>query len=122
MNEIYLFFVGLAAVCVPFLHWLPPRPLSAQDLARQEAEEDRVENWHVPRLLPVLCLVAVCFTYINIGGYYTYIELAAHADGIAKDYMGPLLTWSSIFAIVGCVIALPVLVLVFSSRSSYPWC
>ena len=47
----------------------------------------------------------MCFTYINIGGYYTYIELAAHADGIAKDWVGPLLTWSSIFAIVGCVIA-----------------
>jgi hypothetical protein len=60
----------------------------------------------VPRILPVLCLVAVCFTYINIGGYYTYIELAAHADGIAKDWVGPLLTWSSIFAIVGCAIAM----------------
>jgi len=55
--------------------------------------------------MPVLCLIAVCFTYINIGGYYTYIELAAHADGIAEDWVGPLLTWSSIFAIVGCVIA-----------------
>jgi hypothetical protein len=106
MNGIYLFFIGLAAVCVMFLHWLPTRPLNAEELAQQEEGEDQVENWHVPRFLPVICLIAIGFTYINIGGYYTYIELAAHADGIAKDWIGPLLTWSSIFAIVGCVIAL----------------
>lgn len=106
MNEIYLFFIGLATACLVFLQWLPTRPLNAEELARQEEGEDHVEDWHVPRILPGLCLVAVCFTYINIGGYYTYIELAAHADGIAKDWVGPLLTWSSIFAIVGCAIAM----------------
>ena len=106
MNGIYLFFIGLTTACVMFLHWLPARPLNAEELAQQEESEDQVENWHVPRFLPVICLIAIGFTYINIGGYYTYIELAAHADGIAKDWIGPLLTWSSIFAIVGCVIAL----------------
>ncbi len=105
MNEIYLFFIGLAAACALFIRWVPARPLNAEELALQEEGEDHVENWHVPRILPVICLVAVGFTYINIGGYYTYIELAAHADGIAKDWIGPLLTWSSIFAIVGCVLA-----------------
>jgi hypothetical protein len=105
MNEIYVFFIALAAVCALFIRWVPTRPLNAEELARQEEGQDEVEDWHVPRILPVICLVAVCFTYINIGGYYTYIELAAHADGIAKDWVGPLLTWSSIFAIVGCVLA-----------------
>ncbi len=105
MNEIYLFFIILAAVCALFIRWLPARPLNTAELDRQEQGQEQVENWHVPKILPVICLVAVCFTYINIGGYYTYIELAAHADGIAEDWIGPLLTWSSIFAIVGCVIA-----------------
>ena len=105
MNEIYLFFIGLTTVCALFIRWIPSRPLNAEELALQEKREDHLENWHVPRFLPVICLVAVCFTYINIGGYYTYIELAAHADGIAKDWVGPILTWSSIFAIVGCVLA-----------------
>jgi len=105
MNEIYLFFMTLAAICAVFIRWLPARPLDTEELSRQEQGQNQVENWRVPRILPVICLVAVCFTYINIGGYYTYIELAAHADGIAKDWVGPLLTWSSIFAIVGCVIA-----------------
>jgi predicted MFS family arabinose efflux permease len=105
MNEIYLFFIALAGVCALLIRWVPTRPLNAEELARQEEGENHVEDWHVPRILPVICLAAVCFTYINIGGYYTYIELAAHADGIAKDWVGPLLTWSSIFAIVGCAIA-----------------
>ncbi len=105
MNEIYQFFIALAILCALFVRWIPTRPLNAEELAAQEEGEDRLEDWHVPRFLPVICLVAVCFTYINIGGYYTYIELAAHADGVAKDWIGPVLTWSSIFAIVGCVLA-----------------
>ena len=105
MNEIYLFFIALTTVCALFIRWIPTRPLNAEELAMQEKGEDHLEDWHVPRILPVICLVAVCFTYINIGGYYTYIELAALADGIAQDWVGPLLTWSSIFAVVGCVLA-----------------
>jgi hypothetical protein len=95
----------LTLVCALFIRWIPTRPLNAEELALQEKGEDDVEDWHVPRILPVICLVAVCFTYINIGGYYTYIELAALADGIAKEWVGPVLTWSSVFAVVGCVIA-----------------
>ena len=105
MNEIYLLFIVLSALCAVFIHWLPSRPLNAEELAQQEKIEEDVENWHVPRYFPIVCLIAVCFTYINIGGYYTYIELAAHADGVADDWVGPVLTWSSIFAIIGCVIA-----------------
>ncbi len=105
MNEIYLFFVALAVMCALFVTWIPRRPLNDQELALQEAAQEDVEDWHVPKILPIMCLVAVCFTYINIGGYYTYIELAARADGIAEDWVGPVLTWSSIFAIIGCIIA-----------------
>ena len=105
MNEIYVFFIALTALCAVFIHWIPTRPLNSEELQTQEKGEDHLEDWHVPKIMPIICLIAVCFTYINIGGYYTYIELAAHADGIAEDWIGPVLTWSSIFAIVGCVIA-----------------
>ncbi len=105
MNEIYVFFIGLAVICAVFVRWIPTRPLNAEELALQEQGQEDTENWHVPKILPIICLVAVCFTYINIGGYYTYIELAAHADGIAADFVSPVLTWSSIFAIVGCILA-----------------
>jgi predicted MFS family arabinose efflux permease len=105
MNEIYVFFMILAVLCALLVRWIPARPLTAEKLALQEAGEDHVEDWHVPRILPVICLVAVCFTYINIGGYYTYIELAALHDGVSIEWTGPFLTWSSIFAIVGCALA-----------------
>jgi predicted MFS family arabinose efflux permease len=106
LNEIYLFLMGTAAVCALFLNWLPTRPLNAEELKQQEKFEDHLEDWHVPKFLPVICLTAVCFTYINIGGYFTYIELAALADGISPDWVGPLLTWSSFLALAGCVLAL----------------
>ena len=106
MNGIYLFFVGLNAVCIIFLHWVPTRPLNAEELAQLEEAEEDGEDWRVPRILPVICLVAVGFTYINIGGYYTYIELAAFADGVSNDWTGPVLTWSSVFAVVGCLFAM----------------
>ena len=105
MNEIYLFFIALALSCALFVRWIPSRPLGAEELALQAENNDDVEDWFVPKILPMICLVAVCFTYINIGGYYTYIELAARADGVADEWVGPILTWSSIFAIVGCVLA-----------------
>jgi predicted MFS family arabinose efflux permease len=105
MNEIYLFFIALALPCALFIRWIPSRPLNAEELAHQSENNDDVEDWFVPKILPVICLVAVCFTYINIGGYYTYIELAARADGVADEWVGPVLTLSSIFAILGCVIA-----------------
>jgi predicted MFS family arabinose efflux permease len=105
MNEIYLFFIVLTLLCAALLKWLPSRALNTEELAQQEQIEETTENWRVPAYFPVICLIAVCFTYINIGGYYTYIELAAHADGVADEWVSPVLTWSSIFAIVGCVIA-----------------
>jgi len=106
MNGIYQFFIALNVICILFLKWVPSRPLNEEELAIQEEAAHDVENWHVPRILPLICLVAVGFTYINIGGYYTYIELAALADGVAKEWMGPVLTWSSVFAIVGCLFAM----------------
>ncbi len=105
MNEIYLLFIGLAVICAVFVRWIPARPLNAEELARQDEDRDDEQDWQVPRILPVICLIAVCFTYVNIGGYYTYIELAALADGIDEDWIGNVLTTTSIFAIVGCVIA-----------------
>jgi len=106
ISEIYLFFIALNIACILLLPWLPSRPLNDEQLALLEDAAEEVEDWKVPKILPIICLIAVTFTYINIGGYYTYIELAATADGISSDWMGPILTWSSIFAIVGCVLAL----------------
>lgn len=106
LNGIYWFFIGSTAVCALFLRWLPSGPLNDEEREQQEKIQDHSENWRVPVFLPIFCLVAVCFTYINIGGYFTYIELAALDDGISQEWVTPLLTWSSFFALVGCLLAL----------------
>jgi len=106
LNGIYWFLIGTAAVCGLFLRWLPSRPLSNEEKQVQHALEDHSEDWRVPVILPIFCLVAVCFTYINIGGYFTYIELASLDAGISPDYVTPLLTWASFWALAGCLLAL----------------
>ncbi len=44
MNEIYIFFTILAALCALVVRWIPARPLNAEELALQEAGEDHVED------------------------------------------------------------------------------
>ena len=105
MNEIYLFFMILAGICAVLVFWIPTKPLNKEQLAEQEKHQTIHENWRVPKILPLLCLIAICFTYINIGGYFTYIELAALADGVSQEWSGSVLTWSSFLGIAGCVIA-----------------
>lgn len=85
MNGIYLFLIGTTAVCGLLLHWVPRRPLNAEELGQQEAGEDHTDDWRVPKFIPIICLTALTFCYINIGGYYTYIELAALKDNITDD-------------------------------------
>ena len=106
MEGIYLFFMGLSVACALLVFWIPTRPLNAEQLALQENKQQKDENWHVPKIMPLLCLTAICFTYINIGGYFTYIELAALADGISQAWTGDVLTWGSFLAIAGCVLAM----------------
>lgn len=105
MNEIYLVFLVLSLLCAVVTRWIPARPLDTDELLEQEAHEDHSANWRVPAYVPVLCLIAVTFTYINIGGYYTYFELAALEDGIPGDWIVWSLTWASWFGLVGCAIA-----------------
>jgi len=106
LNGIYWFLIGTAAVCGLFLRWLPSRPLNEEEKEQQHLLEDHSEDWRVPVILPILCLTAVCFTYINIGGYFTYIELAALAAGLSPEYVTPVLTWASFWALIGCLLAL----------------
>ena len=106
LNGIYWFFIGSAAVCGALLRWLPSKSLNAEELRHQSEIEDQSEDWRVPIAMPILCLIAVCFTYINIGGYFTYIELAALDEGISPEWVTLLLTWSTFLAFVGCLLAM----------------
>lgn len=102
MNGIYWVFIVAFLLSVPFLRLLPPRPLPrsedaiARDLLRPA----------VPAFLPWLCLAAIFFTYINIGTYWTYIELASLNAGIDADWVGRMLVIVSFGSMLGCLIAI----------------
>ena len=109
MNGIYLAFIICYLVSLPFLHWIPARPLEpALDIEVQVEDgegEQHTEHRHVPAWVPWLVLAAMLFTYVNIGAYWTYIELAALDAGIDPHYVGRLLVWTSFFSLVGCAVA-----------------
>jgi MFS family permease len=93
MNGIYMVFIVCYAISIPFLRWIPPHPVEGALDVEREVEEDsgehHVEHKHIPAFLPWLCLGAIFFTYINIGTYWAYIELASLNAGI--DPSGGLL-------------------------------
>ncbi len=68
MSGIYVFFIALNVICLMLTPWLPSRPLTEQEQADVQAMQEDVADWKVPRIVPMICLVAVGFTYINIGG------------------------------------------------------
>jgi len=109
MNGIYIAFILCYLVSLPFLRWIPARPLDRPlevDLdVEGEGGRHRVVHRHVPAWVPWLVLAAIFFTYINIGAYWTYIELATIDAGIDNGYVGRLLVWTSFFSLVGCAVA-----------------
>lgn len=109
MNGIYLAFILSYLAGLPFLHWIPARPAErGLDVAVELRAEDgasRVVHRHVPAWVPWLVLAAMFFTYVNIGAYWTYIELATIDAGIDNAYVGRLLVWTSFFSLLGCAVA-----------------
>lgn len=109
MNGIYTVFIGAYALGLLVLHWIPPFPADRKlDIEVDEPEPDgqhHVVHRAVPKYVPWLCLGAIVFTYINIGAYWTYIELASHDAGVADEWIGQILVWASFSSIAGCLIA-----------------
>jgi predicted MFS family arabinose efflux permease len=119
MNGIYLAFIGSYVVGLVFLPWLPPRPVDkgldvVVDVEEGDSEH-HTEHVHVPAYVPWLVLAAVFATYVNIGAYWTYIELASNppaemASWAAKvsatpEWVARVLVWASFLSIVGCLFA-----------------
>jgi len=113
MNGIYLTFVGCYLFGLLFLHWIPARPADpALDVEIDVAEIDgkgqghghHIEHRHVPTWIPWLCMGVIFFTYIDIGSYWTYVELAALDAGVSKGFVGPVLIWGSFLTAVGCLV------------------
>jgi len=109
MNGIYLVFIGGYVFSLLFLGWVPKHPvqkgLDVEVDLEEGAGEHHKEHLHVPAYVPWLVLTAIVFTYINIGAYWTYIELASLNSDASPDWVSQLLVYTSFFAICGCAVA-----------------
>lgn len=113
MVGIYLVFIGVYTVSLFFIRWLPPRPISkALDVEIDETGPNDAKpvahHIHIPAFAPWLVLSAIATTYINIGAYWAYIELAsANADYSSTDseFVSSVLVWASFLSLVGCLVA-----------------
>ncbi|MDX1405833.1 MAG: MFS transporter, partial [Woeseiaceae bacterium] len=109
MNGIYTVFIGCYLFGLLFLHWIPPRPvdrgLDVEVAVADPTGDQHTEHRHVPAYVPWLVLAAILVTYINIGAYWTYIELASVASNATPEWVSRVLVWTSFFSILGCLFA-----------------
>ncbi len=109
MNAIYWVFIGSYLICLPLLGWLPSRPVDkALDVevdVEKATGDHAVRHQHVPLYVPWLVLGAVLLTYVNIGAYWTYIELASLDSEASPDWVAKMLVFTSVFSVAGCAVA-----------------
>lgn len=104
MNGIYLTFIGCFLLTLGFLNWIPahanPAPI---EILQPDGGQDLVKP--LAAYLPWLGLTAIFVTYINIGAYWTYIELAALSAEVDPVWINKVLVWASFCSIIGCLFA-----------------
>ncbi|MGB1191224.1 MAG: hypothetical protein ACPG4A_13420, partial [Pseudomonadales bacterium] len=92
-------------VTLPFLGWMPTRANAPSEKSVEDKNAAPFQNTPVAAYLPWLGLAAIVVTYVNIGAYWTYIELAALAAEITPEWINQVLVWASFCSIVGCLFA-----------------
>jgi len=109
MNGIYHVFSIAFGLSLLALRWMPAqiadKPLAIVLEVEDGSGNHHAEHHHVPVFIVWFCLLAIFLTYINIGGYWTYIELAARDAAIDSVLSSRLLVWGSLASIVGCALA-----------------
>ena len=109
IEGVYIALIMTYVVGLLFISWLPRRPVEKSlDVEVDVKEPDgqhHTEHKHVPAYVPWLVLTAVVFTYINIGGYWTYIELATVESDASADWVANMLVYTSVFSVIGCLFA-----------------
>ena len=109
MNGIYWVLAGTFVIGLLIISWLPRRPAEKSLDVEVDVEEPggdhHLDHKHVPTYVPWLVLTAIVFTYINIGAYWTYIELAASESEAETDWVASILWISSVFSVIGALFA-----------------
>jgi predicted MFS family arabinose efflux permease len=106
---IYIALIATYVVGLIFISWLPSRPVEkALDVevdVQDPGGEHHTEHQHVPAYVPWLVLGAIVLTYINIGAYWTYIELSTVDSDASREWVASMLWISSVFSVIGCLFA-----------------
>jgi predicted MFS family arabinose efflux permease len=107
MEGIYITLIATYIVGLLFVSWLPRRPvgksLDVEVDVEEPSSQHHVEHKHVPAYVPWLVLVAIVLTYINIGAYWTYIELSTVGTAASPEWVASMLWVSSVFSVIGCL-------------------
>ncbi len=102
MNGVYLFFIATYVVTLPFVRLIPKTALRRPE---PEASSEKQR----PPLLAWVGIGAIVIAYINIGAYWSNIELAAEAAGLDGDWSAQVIAWSVLLSFVGCFAAMWIL-------------
>jgi predicted MFS family arabinose efflux permease len=109
IEGVYIALIMTFVIGLLFISWLPRRPVDKSLDIEVEVEEPdgahHTEHQHVPAYVPWMVLTAVVFTYINIGAYWTYIELATADSDASPDWVASMLWVTSVFSVIGCLFA-----------------
>ncbi len=101
MNGIYWVFIGCFLFTLPFLGWIQ----SYLTNDTEEINDLQPSKARYGIYIPWICLIAIFMTYINIGAYWTYIELAALDDNTNPELVSEVLVWASLCSLLGCLFA-----------------
>ncbi|WOJ95799.1 YbfB/YjiJ family MFS transporter [Congregibacter brevis] len=105
MEDIYKLFAMSYLPALLFLLWIPARPAPVLSSMLKAHSPLSVRGDKVPPIVPWLCLAAMALTYVNIGAYWTYIELASADAGLDEEWVSNVLIWVSFFSVLGCLFA-----------------
>ena len=102
MSGIYLFFIATYVVTLPFVRLIP---ITRSPTAALNTSADAQR----PTLLAWVGIGAIVIAYINIGAYWSNIELAAEAAGLDGDWAAQVIAWCVLLSFGGCFTAMWVL-------------
>lgn len=102
MNGVYVFFIATYVVTLPFVGLIPriapPAPASGPVATGQR-----------PSLLAWVGIGAIVIAYVNIGAYWSNIELAAEASGLDGEWAAQVIAWCVLLSFGGCFTAMWIL-------------